>query len=98
LFNCTIFDVRCSAVCSCFRGFGGRDCSLTSAELAELDASRGQLCLSLLNTLTVSDPSAELLDSVVNSLQQSFDPIQVGGVFHCKYAYLTFFLFVAQFC
>jgi hypothetical protein len=78
LSNCTIFDVRCTASCSCFDGFGGRDCSLTVDEVRELDESRGQLCSSLLSTIENSDASSQLLDSVVSALQQSFDPSQVS--------------------
>jgi hypothetical protein len=69
--------VRCIAVCSCFDGFGGEDCHLTTTELYELDQYRSDLCSSLLATIQYSYPSSGLLDSIVSALQQSFNPFQV---------------------
>ena len=30
---CSILDVTCSALCTCYSGYGGKDCSLSSASL-----------------------------------------------------------------
>ena len=40
IFNCTIVDVRCTPVCSCENGFGGKDCSLDATSLTAKDYLR----------------------------------------------------------
>jgi hypothetical protein len=35
LSSCAITDVRCTATCACKDGFGGSDCTLTTAALLE---------------------------------------------------------------
>lgn len=71
---CSIKDVFCKAKCECDPGFGGSDCSLDSEQLLARDASRNTMCLALITTYQQSNPSSQLLDTLVGSLLGSFSP------------------------
>ena len=76
--ECTVSEAStCSASCVCVAGFGGEDCSLTSDELADLDAARLLLCRTVAQVSALSDPSPQLLDSLVSSLALSYNPYEV---------------------
>lgn len=76
---CTVFDTQCFATCACADSFAGYDCSLTTERFQELDSLRLSLCETFLQVAALSNPSATLLESSVESLLAAFDPNQVAS-------------------
>lgn len=74
---CLLRNPYCSPTCRCQSGFGGADCSLTEAELADRGSVRAQMCAALLVVADSRQPSAALLDTLVGSLRSTYDPNEV---------------------
>jgi hypothetical protein len=75
--SCSILDVRCNAICVCHSGYYGHDCSLDSVALSEIDSMRSSMCSALLAASKLQDSSAQLLDNMVSSLFEAYDPYEV---------------------
>jgi hypothetical protein len=74
---CFITDVYCSPKCICSEGYGGEDCSLDYPSLLSRDNTRGILCEAISNSTQLSEPSTNLLSSIINSLSVSYSPTEV---------------------
>lgn len=65
---CGIFDVYCTAKCSCTAGYGGSACEKTTAELLTAADVTAVVCDTLSSVLAVSDSSLSTLESFSSSL------------------------------
>lgn len=74
--SCTIFDI-CSASCVCNSGFGGTDCSLSSAALVARSQIRTALSQALVESSKVQDRSPTVLKTLIISLLSAFSPSEV---------------------
>ncbi|KAJ1388431.1 hypothetical protein B484DRAFT_2442, partial [Ochromonadaceae sp. CCMP2298] len=79
-FNCTVLDTNCFATCVCDEGRGGYGCSLTTAELLDLDETRRILCDLFVLVASLSNPSADLMDSFVGTMYATYEPVEVVTV------------------
>eukprot|EP01039_Chlorochromonas_danica_P001522 gene1522-1660_t len=66
--SCSLISSSCEAVCKCVDGYGGADCSLTSAELSAQQALRSQLLDGLSTVVSKSDGDASSLANAATSL------------------------------
>jgi len=76
-FVCTILDTDCSPQCACDEGWGGSSCELNADEVASRDNTREQLCEAIVIVANFSDPSSELVDTLVASLLEAYNPDEV---------------------
>ncbi|KAJ1429393.1 REJ domain-containing protein [Ochromonadaceae sp. CCMP2298] len=76
-FNCTVLDTNCFATCVCSGGRGGYGCSLTAAELLSLDGTRKTLCDLFVRVASLSNPSADIMDSFVGTMYATYEPAEV---------------------
>ena len=75
--RCVETDVNCFVGCVCADGYGGSECGYDPDSLAVRASMRRLMCESLLNTTKQSVPSAELVESMISSLRQSYNPTEV---------------------
>ena len=75
--SCTVSDTSCSAACACFTGYGGRDCSLDTSDMASRDTVRSDLCDAIIAASKVQDKSSALLASQASSLLSSYSSHEV---------------------
>jgi hypothetical protein len=71
---CLITNVYCYASCLCFDNYGGSDCSLDPDTAVERDTNRALLCESIIAVTNISNPSPALIDTLVSSLHESYEP------------------------
>ena len=75
--SCMIVDTFCSATCTCVSGYGGSDCSLGKAELAQRSTARTSMCDALVQIIATQDKSAHLLDVIVSALLSSYEYTEI---------------------
>lgn len=75
--KCLVTNLNCTAVCECDAGYGGVDCSLTSAELSMRNAVRTELCDALHEIVLISNPTSLLVSSAIISLYLTYNPWEV---------------------
>jgi hypothetical protein len=69
---CLVTNVYCKATCLCDTDYGGTDCSLSSEALLERDSNRATMCNAITTVSEFTDPSSNLLGSMINSLFISY--------------------------
>lgn len=77
---CSVSDIFCNVACVCDTGFAGFDCSITPEEFEDVDDQRRLMCDSLVEVASIINPSAELIDTLVGSLQSTFRGVQRSSV------------------
>ncbi len=77
LASCTIQDTTCQSYCTCDSGYSGLDCSLSDDDALKRDALRNVVCSGLVTIYESQDDSAELLDLLVSSMNNGYDPHEV---------------------
>lgn len=75
--DCPVTNSKCFAKCSCNVGYGGADCSLDDDALAEREALRTKLCQTIITVASSQEISVSVLDTLISSLQSSFNPDEV---------------------
>jgi hypothetical protein len=75
--ECPADNAYCFSRCSCLNGFQGSDCSLPPILAEDRDYTRGVLCQALVGTLSMSDPSPQLLSNLVTSISFIFNSYEV---------------------
>eukprot|EP01032_Pedospumella_encystans_P018657 gene18657-21230_t len=74
---CTESDFECIAQCECTGGYGGQGCGLSPQDLNKQDQIRAALCNAVITVGNNSDPSVQLLESLVGYLDTAFDAKEV---------------------
>lgn len=74
---CKVTNVTCVARCSCFDGYGGADCSLSSSALTTRDTLRQSLCTGVTSVQGISDDSNLVLTSLATTLQAAYSASEV---------------------
>ena len=87
---CLASDLYCTAVCACQRGYGGADCSLDPTTVAVREDARVLMCQTLLDTISISDPSSSLLNSLATSIEQVFNQYEVQSLYGVGVCYELF--------
>ena len=72
-------NTQCIPTCTCNLGFGGEDCSLTTAELELRDAILGNFGIALSQSALVSKPSLAALESLTSNLRSFFNEFEVSS-------------------
>jgi hypothetical protein len=80
----------CYSKCYCDLGFGGSDYSLSQTRLILRDSLRLNLCQGIYNLSLASDSSSFLLDGLVSSLLNSFEPSEIVSPLTKTYCKLSF--------
>jgi hypothetical protein len=75
--TCTVDNTYCYPVCDCGSGWYGNDCSLDYDTFALRESSRILMCSSLVDVLSLSNPSPDLIDSLSSSLLSVYNPYEV---------------------
>jgi hypothetical protein len=76
---CSITNVYCYASCLCLHNYGGKDCSLDPDTAIERDTNRALLCESIIAVTNISNPSPALIDTLVSSLYESYEPEEASS-------------------
>mmetsp|Transcript_14931 Transcript_14931/g.20503 ORF Transcript_14931/g.20503 Transcript_14931/m.20503 type:complete len:1670 (+) Transcript_14931:55-5064(+) len=77
---CPLTVSSCRATCKCSPGYFGRDCSLSSAQYAQLTAFRETMCSSLRNTLAIQNVNSDTVASRILAVNNMMiDPTQVSS-------------------
>lgn len=69
--DCLIGETTCTAVCKCYEGFYGPDCSLSAEDINAKTGMRGQLMDGLLTLTSMDAPSVENIQSWIAGLASS---------------------------
>ena len=77
LASCSIQDTTCQSYCLCDTGYSGLDCSLSDDEALKKDALRNVICSGLVTVYESQDDSVELLDLLVSSMNNGYNPHEV---------------------
>jgi hypothetical protein len=75
--ECNVENTYCSAVCDCNQGFHGSSCSYDDQTFMIRQDTRKRMCQALNSSLSISDPSSSLIDTVTSALVPTFDPYEV---------------------
>ena len=77
--TCLVQDFFCRAQCSCDSGFDGKDCSVTSADVATIQEGKANVCSTLYSTLMMEDITADVVESRSDSVRESvLDPLLIS--------------------